>query len=82
MSLVFVLALVACSNESQEETVIEQPQQTGEFIEIPLSAQQKAQVPVLNDFALNLTRQMAAENKSFVVSPLSTAFLLSAHRSP
>ena len=76
MSLAFVLALVACSNESQEETVIEQPQQTGEFIEIPLSAQQKAQVPVLNDFALNLTRQMAAENKSFVVSPLSTAFLL------
>ena len=74
--MIIALTLTACSNDSTEDVVIEQPEQTGEFADIPLTAQQKKQVPVLNDFALKLARQMAVENKSFVVSPLSVAFLL------
>ena len=77
LCLAAAFAFTGCSSDdNQKVTVIEQPQQTGEFIDIPLSEQQKTQIPVLNDFALNLTRQMAAGNKSFVVSPLSVAFLL------
>lgn len=76
LGIVIALGLAACSNESQEATVIERPEQIGEFVDVPLSAQQKAQVPTLNDFALDLTRLMAVENKNFVVSPLSVAFLL------
>ena len=76
MGMIIALTLTACSNDSTEDVVIEQPEQTGEFADIPLTAQQKKQVPVLNDFALKLARQMAVENKSFVVSPLSVAFLL------
>ena len=75
MGMIIALTFTACSNDSTE-AVVEQPEQTGEFADIPLTAQQKKQVPVLNDFALNLTQQMAVENKSFVVSPLSVAFLL------
>ena len=74
--LLFAVGFVACSNDSTEDVANEQPKQTGEFADIPLTAQQKKQVPALNDFALNLTQQMALENKSFVVSPLSVAFLL------
>ena len=75
MGMIIALTLTACSNDSTE-AVVEQPEQTGEFADIPLTAQQKKKVPVLNDFALKLARQMAVENKSFVVSPLSVAFLL------
>jgi serpin B len=74
--LLFAVGFVACSNDSTEDVANEQPKQTGEFADIPLTSQQKKQVPALNDFALHLTQQMALENKSFVVSPLSVAFLL------
>ena len=76
LGMTVVIAFTACSNDNSEEGANEQPEQTGEFADIPLTAQQKKQVPVLNDFALKLARQMAVENKSFVVSPLSVAFLL------
>ncbi len=76
MGLVVALTLTGCSSDSSEEVVIEQPEQTGEFADIPLTTRQLEQVPVLNSFALKLARQMAVENKSFVVSPLSVAFLL------
>ena len=76
LGMTVVIAFTACSNDNSEEGANDQPEQTGEFADIPLTEQQKKQVPVLNDFALNLARQMAAENKSFVVSPLSVAFIL------
>ena len=76
LCMAVAIAFTACSNDNTEEGANDQPEQTGEFADIPLTEQQKKQVPVLNDFALNLARQMAAENKSFVVSPLSVAFIL------
>lgn len=76
MGLVVALTLTGCTSDSSEEAVVEQPGQTGEFADIPLTTRQLAQVPVLNSFALKLARQMAVEDKSFVVSPLSVAFVL------
>lgn len=76
MGLVVALTLTGCSSDSSEEAVVEQPGQTGEFADIPLTTRQLEQVPVLNSFALKLARQMSVEDKSFVVSPLSVAFVL------
>ena len=38
MGMIIALTLTACSNDSTE-AVVEQPEQTGEFADIPLTAQ-------------------------------------------
>lgn len=64
------LSFTACSNNDNDDNV--ETAQDG----TTLTTRQLAQVPVLNSFALKLARQMAVEDKSFVVSPLSVAFVL------